>query len=335
MLNVKNVKIGGVIVLVGLIFMAGRRSNSAGDQARVVIEHPLSNFTDIQLPIEQLTIKAAEPFIAPVDVAEVKALLAENKRLKRIVNQLSTSLAETTSQGSGIAVVSPITPLPSTIPVSVSDIIAYNPFTDISPNMDSPPPPPPPYQLKFSDYRLNFLAKDTEVSYTLSQKFLILNTTGYNERNVATNLIRLFEIGPGDARTPIPISESTTISAGGAPHWYVKFGIQGGVGQVFSMSADGSRVGAPSTFVATPWLKRGRNQGTENTRWAIATPVLAIPLAANRAAQASIGLLPVSFNFGSVMGTRKLITNLWISPYIGTTTGTTMNQVGGLLSVTF
>jgi hypothetical protein len=324
MFMAKNVRVGGALILAVLIFLAGRQSNSTVEHAIINTNSPQANFTDIQLPVEKLTVNTVKPFIAPANVADVNALLGENKKLKRVVNQLSISLAEMTARGRGIAVVTPISSSPA------GDVAEPSAPIDILPKTDSLTP----YQLKFSDFRLHFLAEGNEVNYTLSQKFLILNTTGYDEQNVATNLIRLFEIGPDDVRTQIPIAESTTIVAAsvGTPHMYVKFGIQGGVGQVF----DGSSSSVPSVFVATPWLKRGRNRSTENTRWAFVTPTIAVPLSSNTPTQASIGLLPLSFNLGTVTSKKKLITNLWVSPYVGLTLGVVMTtRVGGLLSVTF
>jgi hypothetical protein len=180
----------------------------------------------------------------------------------------------------------------------------------------------------FNDFRLNFLAEGTEAEYTLSQKFLILNTTGRNENNVPTNLIRLFEIGPGETRTPIPVTETTTIAAAATPaHWYVKLGVQGGMGHVVG-TADGES--SLSVFIGMPWLKRGTNRSTERTRWAIATPVVA-----HDYTETSFGVLPVSLNLGTIMSEKHPLTNIWVSPYIGSTSGTSINRVGGVLSVTF
>jgi hypothetical protein len=180
----------------------------------------------------------------------------------------------------------------------------------------------------FNDFRLNFLAEGTEAEYTLSQKFLILNTTGRNENNVPTNLIRLFEIGPGETRTPIPVTETTTIAAVATPaHWYVKLGVQGGMGHVAGIAGGESSL---SIFVGMPWLKRGNNRSTEKTRWAIATPVVV-----HDYTETSIGVLPVSLNLGTIMSGKHPLTNIWVSPYIGSTSGTSINRVGGVLSVTF
>jgi hypothetical protein len=180
----------------------------------------------------------------------------------------------------------------------------------------------------FNDFRLNFLAEGTEAEYTLSQKFLILNTTGRNENNVPTNLIRLFEIGPGETRTSIPVTETTTIAAAATPaHWYVKIGVQGGMGHVAGTTSGESSLTA---FIGMPWLKRGINRSTEKTRWAIATPVVA-----HDYTETSFGILPVSLNLGTIMSENHPLTNIWISPYIGTTSGTSINRIGGLLSVTF
>ena len=230
------------------------------------------------------------------------------------------SLATATSEGRGDVVVTPLeTPLSSPI-----FHLGYTPPADTLVEA----PPPIRSRVAFNDFRLNFLAEGTEAEYTLSQKFLILNTTGRNENNVPTNLIRLFEIGPGETRTSIPVTETTTIAAAATPaHWYVKIGVQGGMGHIVGRTGDEASLTA---FIGMPWLKRGTNRSTERTRWAIATPVVTYDYT-----ETSFGVLPVSLNLGTIMSDKHPLTNIWISPYIGTTTGTSVNRVGGLITVTF
>jgi hypothetical protein len=270
--------------------------------------------------VGRLTPEAVENYVEPVYTDLANDLLAENEGLKVLVEELSVSLATATSEGRGDVVVTPLeTPLSSPI-----FHLGYTPPADTLVEA----PPPIRSRVAFNDFRLNFLAEGTEAEYTLSQKFLILNTTGRNENNVPTNLIRLFEIGPGETRTSIPVTETTTIAAAATPaHWYVKIGVQGGMGHIVGRTGDEASLTA---FIGMPWLKRGTNRSTERTRWAIATPVVTYDYT-----ETSFGMLPVSLNLGTIMSEKHPLTNVWISPYIGTTTGTSINRVGGLLTVTF
>ena len=316
-------KIIGAVGVSGLVFAAGRLSGPDEAPSVLSIDHPAPNVTTIQVPVGRLTPEAVEDYVEPVHTDLANDLLAENEGLKVLVEELSVSLATATSEGRGDVVVTPLeTPLSSPIF-----------HLGNTPPADTPVEAPPPIRSRvaFNDFRLNFLAEGTEAEYTLSQKFLILNTTGRNENNVPTNLIRLFEIGPGETRTSIPVTETTTIAATATPaHWYVKIGVQGGMGHVMGTTGGESSLTA---FIGMPWLKRGNNRSTENTRWALATPVVQIPQ--SRSYGASFGMLPVSVNLGTIMSGKHPLTNIWVSPYIGTTTGTTVNRVGGILSVTF
>ena len=325
------VKIVGAIAISGLVFAAGRLSGPDEATSVLSIDHPAPNVTTIQVPVGQLTPEVVDEYVAPAYVDLANDLLAENEGLKVLVEELSVSLATATSEGRGNVVITPIATPPS------GTLLGYIPIGTLAP-IATPTwaladtfveaPPPIRSRVAFNDFRLNFLAEGTEAEYTLSQKFLILNTTGRNENNVPTNLIRLFEIGPGETRTSIPVTETTTIAAVATPaHWYVKLGVQGGMGHVVGTIGGESSLTA---FIGMPWLKRGNNRSTEKTRWALATPVVA-----HDYTETSFGVLPVSLNLGTIMSEKHPLTNIWISPYIGTTTGTSINRVGGLLTVTF
>ena len=313
----------GAVGVSGLVFAAGRWS---GPEAKGVlsIDYPAPNVTTISVPEGPLTTEVVDGYLDSVYANSTNDLLAENEELKVRVEELSMSLATATSEGRGDVVITPNeTPPP----------LEYIPIDTLSPIWPPLLEAPPPLQsrVEFNDYRLNFLAEGAEAEYTLSQEFLILNTTGRDENNVPTNLIRLFELGPGETRTPIPVTKTTTVAAiGTPPHWYVKIGLQGGMGPVMGTTGSGPSLTA---FIGTPWLKRGTNRSTENTRWALFTPVVQIPQ--SRSYGASFGVLPFSVNLGTIMSDKHPLTNMWISPYMGTTTGTTINRVGGILSVTF
>lgn len=330
--SLRVIKTVGAISVLGLVFVTGRLSGPDEATPVLAIDHPAPGVTTIQVPVVEITPEVVDGYIAPADTPSVDALLAENRDLEVLVAQLSMSLASATSEGGGVATTTPIEAAPSVptvghIPIAGLPYVAPTWVSDFA--IELPPPLVPPVQSRvaFKDFRLNFLAEGADAKYTLSQKFVILNTTGRNEKNVPTNLIRLYEIGPGETRTPIPVTETTTIAAAATPpHWYVKFGVQGGVGRIAGPSGESSL----TVFVGTPWLKRGNNRSTEKTRWAIATPVVA-----HNNTETSFGMLPVSLNLGTIMSGAHPLTNLWVSPYIGTTTGTSVNRIGGLFSVTF
>ena len=323
-------KIIGAVGVSGLVFAAGRLSGPSEATGVLSIDYPAPNVTTIQVPVGPLTSEVVDGYLDSVYAKPANDLLAENEELKVLGEELAGSLATATSEGRGEVTITPIETPPSEPPFEYVPIDTLGPIWPVA---GAPLEAPPPLQsrLEFNDFRLNFLAEGTEAEYTLSQEFLILNTTGRDENNVPTNLIRLFEIGPGETRTSIPVTKTTTVAAAGTPpHWYVKVGVQGGMGHVMGTSGGES---ALTAFLGIPWLKRGTNRSTENTRWALATPVVQIPQ--SRSYQASFGVLPFSVNLGTIMSDKHPLTNIWISPYMGTTTGTTINRVGGILSVTF
>lgn len=205
--------------------------------------------------------------------------------------------------------------------LSVSLAHAQSAGTGTSTTTVTPPTATTPQEMRvtFKDWRLDFLSVNDKVTYTLTQQYAIVNTVGRDRHNVPTNLVRLYEIGPDKKRTLIPTIETTTVAATqNLPHFYTKLTVQGGVGYT-----DGQRV-----FVLTPWLKRGRSTATEDTRWAFASPAIILS-----SQQQAVGLAPVSFNLGSLP--RQPLTNLWVSPFVGTTTGTGINHKGVVFSVTF
>lgn len=258
----------------------------------ITVSTPAPNVTTIEVPVPVITEKVVTKYIKVEDQAAATALLKENDALKVKVDQLSVSLAKTQSTGQGTSTTT-VTPATTTAPQEV--------------------------RVAFKDWRLDFLSVNNAVTYTLSQQYSIVNTVGRNRENVPTNLVRLYEIGPGNTRTLIPTVETTTVvTSQNLPRFYTKLTVQGGVGY-----ADGQRV-----LLLTPWLKRGRSTATEDTRWAFVTPI--ISLAKDEQA---VGVAPVSFNLGSLP--RQPLTNLWVSPFVGTSTGIGITQKGVALSVTF
>ena len=278
-------------VLIVLAFFAGYLQHPPPAD-NITISTPAPHVTTIRVPVPVITEKVVTKYLKVEDHAAAAALLAENDKLKVKVDQLSVSLADAQSKGQG------------------TSTTTTTPPTDTTPAVTT---------VTFKDWRLNFTSTNDKVDYTLTQKFSIVNTVGRNKQNVPTNLVRLYEIGPKNERVSIPITETTTVAATpNLPHIYTKLTVQGGVGY-----ANGQRV-----MILTPWLKRGRSTATEDTRWAFATPTIALS-----STEQAVGVAPVSFNLGSLP--RQPLTNLWVSPYVGTTTGLTANQKGVIISVTF
>ena len=289
----------GFALFVTLAFGAGRWSKSDTSPFALSVSYPAGHVTTIKVPVPVLTPSVVKEYVKVEDRAAVNQLLAENRQLKVQIEQLSITTAAGTSTSTGTATVTPITPATTVVPVD----------------------------LAFKDWRLDFRSHDSQVTYTLSQSFSIVNTIGKNNKGVETNLVRLYEVGPGNVRTLIPTVETTTIAADvTANRWYLKPTIQAGLGVTQGLQgATQQTVGV----LAVPFFKRGRTHATEDTRYAILTPALSF-----RDGPPTFGILPVSFNVGTIPKTP--LTNLWVSPFISITNGVTFGtKFGATLTATF
>lgn len=282
------VKIILAILMILGAFFAGTRVQAPS----VVIEKPVPQVTTIEVP--KITEKIVTQYIPVEDRKRVIALLNENKQLKLNIQQLSVSLAEAQSSGRGTAVV------------------------------DAPPcpslPDAPPVRVSFADYRLSFQSVGDQASYTLTQKFSIVNSVSKTAKGTDVNLIRLYEIGPGATRTLIPTTETTTLTVTPSSHWYRFASIHAGV-VVAPISTSKQNTTSYTTqkggAMAITWLKYGSTRATQDTRYAALSPsVIWLPN------ETSIGVLPVSLNLGTLP--RQPFTNLWVSPFLGTQ-GTTLS----------
>jgi hypothetical protein len=173
----------------------------------------------------------------------------------------------------------------------------------------------------FRDWRLSFQGIGNTATYTLSQKFAIVNSVSTDRFGVPTQLIRLYEVGPNKERWPIPVTETTTVAATTPPEgWYTKASIQGG------WSPQPSSPGG--IILALPWLKHGKTQAIENTRWAFITPAARL-----NDKEITLGIFPVSVNLGTFR--YQPFSDLWVSPFVGIDPKTRNTQIGGAISVTF
>lgn len=182
---------------------------------------------------------------------------------------------------------------------------------------------PTAFPLRYTDWRLSLTLTDaTTAQYTLTQKFAVAVSSGVTEKNVPISLASLYEIGPGPMRTAIPITETTYfVAAKPNTRWYRHLTLQGGV-----LSENTRVVGV----LALPWLKRGHTTAPADTRWAVLTPAVTLNTPTR-----SLGVFPVSVNLGTFPGVRTLLTNVWISPYLGTTNIRSFTQRGVAITVTF
>lgn len=281
---------------------------------RVVQLDPIT--TVIEVPVEKLTTKTVTKYVRTQDRAAVEQLLADNDELKASVEQLTLSLAAAVSEGRGTATV--------TTPTDPAD-------------PTSPPTPVTiPLSVDFKDWRLQFHSDGTQGTYTLSQKFSIVNSMGRNDKNDPVNIVRLFEIGEHGERIPVPTTETTTISIlPDQPKFYVRPSLQAGVAVLpeWSSITTGTTTGGTTTYpvsavIAVPWWKRGTTRSVETTRYAYFTPTITFT---NQ--QFSIGLLPVSVNIATLRYVP--FTDIWAAPYLGISSQRAAKKFGLVFTTTF
>lgn len=301
-----------VIAILVLIFLAVAILHGATRPPRTIQLDPITKV--IEVPVEKITTKTVTQYVKVEDRAVAKQLLADNEKLKTTVQQLTVSLAEATSKGQGETIIT----IPSTTPETPPQIIEV------------------PVEVKFKDWRLNFQSVGTSGTYTLSQKFSILNTVGRNENNVPVNVVRLFEIGEHGERLPIPTVETTTISVQpDQMRFYLKPTLQAGIGilpewitVVTPMTTGGTTKYPVSGVIAVPWWKRGTTRAVETTRYAYLTPAMTI-----NGEQVVLGLLPISANLGTLK--HVPFTDLWVSPFVGISSKNSTKKFGLVFTTTF
>lgn len=290
-----------VLLSVGVILALFAIIKGANTPPRVIQLDPITKV--VEVPVEKLTMKTVTEYVPVPDRAQVKQLLKDNEKLHSEVQQLTVSLAKATSRGDGEAVVSVPTPIAETLP------------------------PNTPVSVQFKDWRLSFESQGTRARYTLTQQFSIINTVGRTKENVPINQVRLFEIGEHGERLAIPITETTTVATmPDQPHFYMGLRLQGGVG-VFPRSTSDVSV-SYSAVAAAPWLHRGRIRAAEYTRYAYATPAIAV----NDTEQV-VGVMPISFNVGTLK--HVPVSDVWVSPFVGMRTTDNIKKFAVIFTTTF
>lgn len=256
----------------------------------------LPGVTVQQVPAKEITAATATTIVKdPADQKLIKDLLAENAKYKLQVTGLVVSRGESTSTGTLTPAV--VAPTQQTAAVDT----------------------PRPFELQ--DYRLHVVGDTEKVTYTLTQQFLVLATSGRDKTGARIADVKLFEVGPGDKRTPIAVNTSEVIVDDTVPHWLTGFNVQGGVAAV---------TGHATGYVAgLQWLVRGRANTPRDLKWAALTPVAFFSPDTHE-----VGLLPVSANVANFVPHLPL-TNLWASPLVTFGPDRSIKRVGVALSVTF
>jgi hypothetical protein len=158
----------------------------------------------------------------------------------------------------------------------------------------------------FRDWRLTFDSYGKQGAYTLSQRFEALTAVGRTRAGQPTATTRLFEVGPGETRTPLTITQQTVVAATpDAPRWHLRAAVTAGAGYAGTLA--GWR---PGGVVGLRWLSYGTSKAAEDERWSIATPALWLD-----GAGAQVGMLPISVNLGQIQ--HQPFRDLWVGPFIG------------------
>jgi hypothetical protein len=265
------------------------------------------NTTTITVPVDHLVTNTVTKYVK--DTAGAAALMAENTALQARVALLTESLATYQSAPTS----GPVTTVPTaSVPVA-----------------EQPPHTTAPTVTRFSDWRLTFTSDGAQATYSLRQRFEILTTQSRLPSGVAMSLVRLYELGPGETRTPIPdITTMAVVADATRVHWSVHLAIQAGAAWAMPYTSPpltvvaAAKTSAFAGIVGAQWLTRGRTHAPGDTWLAIATPVLYLT-----AGKREFGILPVSLNLGALK--RQPFTNLWISPYVS------RSRIGLGLTATF
>jgi hypothetical protein len=239
--------------------------------------NPATQAYQVQAP--DLQPKAVKTIVK--DVAEVSRLLREQAAMQVTIDRLLEVNARLVATGKGT--------------------IEYR---------DVPVPGTPRVvrEATFADWRLSFKAVDDKASYQLRQRFEVLATTGKTAAGLPTAAVKLFELGPGEIKTPLTDVATTFIVANpAAPRWYLSPTVQAGVGLTMTTG----RQSALAAIVGVRWLSRGSSRAAEDSTWALLSPVVVLT-----GTQHEVGILPVSVNLGRIPHRYQPFKDLWVAPVI-------------------
>lgn len=237
----------------------------------------------VQLPGNTTTVTVDRPILQTRDVikvvhddAESARLMAEVTALKQRITAMIINTAKNTPTGEGKVVY-----------------------------VDRPVPGATLKEAHFRDFRLAFDAVGDKATYALSQSFESVTAFGKDKLGQPTATTRLFEIGPGEVRTQLSDAKTVVVAATpDAPRWHLRASVTAGFGY-----AGGLNGLNPGGVVGLRWLAHGTTAAAEDTRWAVATPVLWLDSKVQQ-----VGILPVSVN---LKFSGNPFRDLWLSPFIG------------------
>jgi len=262
-----------------------------------VIIHEPGGTTVVQVDKPSIQYKDVIKYVK--DEKEVAVFMAEIAALKIKLSQFTESTGTSTTSGTGT-----ITPTTPVVPSGNGVAQAPAPFT-------------------FSDWRLNLESKDGKAAtYSLSQQFEVLTTSGVAADGHKTASVKLFEIGPGETRTPIPVQTTVVTTAPPSQHLSVGLTISGG----FGLTSGAGR----AIIAGIPWLKRQSTPAPKDQTLAFLTPVMMVGAVPGQRVL-DVGILPISWNFGSLKGNP--LSNIWLSPLVSYNKGRI--GIGGAITANF
>lgn len=262
----------GCLVVIG--FCAGYLT--ANHPVALTITRPLPNVTTIEVPVAVITEKVVKQVIEdPRTRQQVNELLAQNAQLQAKVLALSVTEAHAESHGNGPVVTEPAPTTPAVV------------------------------QYHFKDWRLDFVTDTKSASYTLSQRFEILHTTGRLPTGKPLSLVSVSEIGENQERTPLTVETVALFTDQTRMRWQLNASIQAGVVSAIGLN----RKVVTSGIAGVQWLSRGRSKAAEDKVVSLLSPVVTFGKVME------VGLLPVSYNLGSIP--HNPLKDVWVSPYVG------------------
>lgn len=183
----------------------------------------------------------------------------------------------------------------------------------------------PDKSVDFKDFRLNFHTDGKSANYTLTQKFRIIQTMGKNADGKPVALATGAEVTP-TGLVPFTNVETVLIAAVPSPkRWFFSPTLQAGLGITKSVSLKDAK----GAIVGVQLFKRGTSKAAEDSTLSVVTPVLFIAEGVTEP-----GILPVSFNLGSLKGNP--LKDVWASPFVGVSPLTwSVSRVGFTISASF
>lgn len=242
----------------------------------------------------------------PAQAELVKKVMAENKSLGLKVNQLQTAVARNethggTTEGGKVEAV--------TRSESESGVLQSNGSALQNEQIRS---------FDFKDWQLDarYTTDGNRFNYTLFQDFTVVTTSGRDSEGHKVGLVHLYQKGPDGKPRLINAQVTNIFNDETAPRFMKGFKIQGGLG----VDNQNRKLGE---LVIVQWLTHGKSHDPNETRWAVLSPAIMFSQGGAR----SYGVLPISFNVGTI--SHNPFSNIWFSPFV------TKGNVAAVVSFTF